>query len=131
MLARVKMLEENISHLEMLREKLSLEEVKTDKTKEWALRYGFLETIQIIVDISCHLCSKYNLGNPATYSECIKLLQEFKYLNDELTKALIGMTGLRNLLIHEYASVDVERLYSLLDNLQDVKTFLLSVKDYV
>ena len=131
MLARVKMLEENISHLEMLREKLSLEEVKTDKTKEWALRYGFLETIQIIVDISCHLCSKYNLGNPATYSECIKLLQEFKYLNDELTKALVGMTGLRNLLIHEYASVDVERLYSLLDNLQDMKAFLLSVKDYV
>ena len=92
------------------------------------MRYGFLESIQIVIDISCHLVSKYNLGNPESYSECIELLRKFKHIDEELEEKLIGMTGLRNILAHEYVTVKNEKLYQLLDQLEDIRLFVSKVK---
>ena len=123
MLERLKLLEENISELVALKNKFALKDIQDDKTMEWALRYGLLETIQTVIDISCHLVSKYNLGNPASYSECIELLEKHSYIDNELKTRLIGMVGLRNLLIHEYVIIEVDKLYALLNDLGDFSMF--------
>ncbi len=123
MLERLKLLEENISELIALKNKFDLKDIQDDKTMEWALRYGLLETIQTVIDISCHLVSKYNLGNPASYSECIELLEKHSYIDNELKTRLIGMVGLRNLLIHEYVIIEVDKLYALLNDLGDFSMF--------
>jgi len=123
MLERLKLLEENISELIALKNKFALKDIQDDKTMEWALRYGLLETIQTVIDISCHLVSKYNLGNPASYSECIELLEKHSYIDNELKTRLIGMVGLRNLLIHEYVIIEVDKLYALLNDLGDFSMF--------
>ena len=39
------------------------------------------------------------------------------------------MAGLRNILVHEYVSVDIDRLYNLLNNLDDFKNFVDRIKD--
>jgi uncharacterized protein YutE (UPF0331/DUF86 family) len=98
---------------------------------EWALRYGFLESIQIIIDISCHLVSKYNLGNPENYSDCIEFLRKFNYIDENIENKLIGMIGLRNLLAHEYAAIKIERLYDLLDHLDDITSFVQKITDHL
>ncbi len=131
MLERLKLLEGNINELMSLKKKFTLKEVREDKTKEWALRYGLLETIQAVIDISCYLVSKYNLGNPASYSECIELLGKFNYIDDELTTKLMGMTGLRNLLIHEYLIIEVDKLYALLDDIGDINMFAQKINKMV
>ncbi|MCK4763678.1 MAG: DUF86 domain-containing protein [Candidatus Aminicenantes bacterium] len=130
MLDRLKLLEENLTELALFKEKHKIEEIKKGKSTGWALKYGFLESIQIIIDISCHLVSKYNLGNPGTYRECIELLQKFNYINEELETKLIGMVGLRNLLSHEYKAIKIEKLYELLDHLKDIDEFIRQIKDY-
>jgi uncharacterized protein YutE (UPF0331/DUF86 family) len=127
---RFKQLEENIKELSGFR-RLTLEDIKEDKSREWALRYGFLETIQIVIDIACYAVSKYNLGNPSSYSECVELLGKFNYLDGELTQKVIGMTGLKNLLIHEYLVIDTSKLYQMLDSLDDFNKFVTSLKDLV
>lgn len=129
MLDRIGRLEENIHVLFSLKKRFSYEDVSSDKANEWALRYGLLESLQMIIDISCHIVSKYNLGNPSTYSECIELLGKFDYITPELEERLLSMIGLRNILVHEYISVDVKKLYSLLDNLDDLRRFIDAVKD--
>jgi len=131
MFERLKLLENNIRDLIDLKSKFSLEDVCTDKTKEWALRYGLLETIQIIIDISCYLVSKYNLGNPATYAECVELLQRFKYLDQGLAEKLHGMVGLRNILVHEYLAVEREKLYRLLEDIGDFKEFAIRIQRFL
>src|SRR3990172_12699318 len=117
MFHRLQLLEDNVKQLAALRNRYGLHDIKADKTKEWALRYGFLESVQIVIDISCHLVSKYNLGNPASYAECIELLKKFNYIDETLASKLAGMIGLRNILAHEYVTVEAEKLYALLDNL--------------
>jgi len=128
MVERITKLEENVAELVLFKKNHSLDELKKNKTAGWALRYGLLESIQIIIDISCHLVSKYNLGNPETYSECIELLRKFNYIDENLEGKLLGMVGLRNLLAHEYTAVQIEKLYLLLDKLGDIDMFITCIK---
>lgn len=72
MLNRLSLLEQNVNELFVFKKRYSVQDIQSDKSKEWALRYGLLESIQIVVDISCHLTTKYNLGNPSTYAECVE-----------------------------------------------------------
>jgi len=131
MLERIKLLEENLSILEKLKSTLTLEDLKKDKTKEWAIRYGFYESIQILIDISCHLVVKYNLGDPKSYSECIELLKKFEYISEELAEKLIKMVGLRNLLAYEYIKIDPQKLLNYFQNLGDFYEFIKSVVEYL
>ncbi len=52
---RLDQLETNIVELEKFRKKYVLTEIKADFQKQWVLRYGLFESIQIVIDISCHL----------------------------------------------------------------------------
>lgn len=131
MYKRLKQLENNISQLEELGQSYSVEDIKNDKKKEWALRYGFLESIQIIIDISCHLVVQHNLGNAETYADCIELLNRFNFIDDNLRENLKAMTGLRNILVHEYVAVDIDHLYSLLERLGDFESFAKEIKEYI
>jgi len=131
MFDRLEKLEENYTQLEKFKESVSLNDVLQNKTDEWALRYGLFESIQIIIDISCHLVSKYNLGNPKTYIDCIDLLVQNNYLDSKLGEKLNGMIGLRNILIHEYVKIDLDKLYQLLNSINDFKEFAVSVKDKI
>jgi len=131
MLERLYQLERNIVELEKFRQKYTANDIVNDIQIQWALRYGLFESIQIVIDVSCHLTSKYNLGNPKTYSECIELLAKENYLSKDILGNLLGMVGLRNILIHEYVSVDLEKLYSLLNLINDFKIFAENIKNYI
>lgn len=131
MIERLKILENNVKELQVLKNKFRIGDIRSDKSKEWALRYGFLETIQIVIDVSCHLIAKYNLGNPASYSECIDLLKKYEYIDEHLADKLYGMIGLRNILVHEYILVEADKLYNLLDNVVDFKEFADKIGEFV
>jgi uncharacterized protein YutE (UPF0331/DUF86 family) len=131
MLERLSQLEKNVVELEKYRKEYKLSEIKNNLQLQWILRYGLFESIQIVIDVACHLVTKYNLGNPKTYGECIKILQQEEYLQSAIAEKLLGMVGLRNILIHEYVEVSIEKLVGLLDNLNDFKTFAEEVKSVV
>lgn len=128
---RLKQLEKNVAELKKIKDRHQEEDIQKDIQKEWALRYGLLESIQIVIDISCHLVVHQNLGNADTYAECIELLYRFDYLDESLKKRLIKMTGLRNILVHEYVKIDAGRLYHLLHQLDDFKAFAMSIKKHL
>lgn len=132
MLDRIILLETNIKNLKNL--KILFEknpDLLNEKIYDWSLRYGLFESIQIIIDIACSVTSKYNLGNPKSYSECIELLIEFNHLEKKLGEKVISMIGLRNLLAHEYLMVDVQKLFAFLDFINDFEDFILEIRGYV
>lgn len=129
MLNRLQNLEENVVYLRKMREQFSAQTLHENKFDEWALRYGIFESIQIVIDIACHLSSKYNLGVSTTYAQCIENLQRSRFISSELAKQLIGAIGLRNMLIHEYVKIDVERLLGFLALHEDFSAFALAVKE--
>ena len=70
---KLKHLEENINILRETKASVTSEELKVNKRYEWEVRYGLLESIQVVIDIACKLSSQYNLGNPKNYIACIEL----------------------------------------------------------
>lgn len=70
---------------------------------------------------------KFNLGAAKTYVECIEKLAAFDYIDPALARAMIAAVGLRNLLIHEYARIDIEKLYGFLALTDDFARFIEAV----
>lgn len=120
-------LEENLKILKSIKDNYSLDDMIADKVDEWGLRYGLFESIQIIIDLACHIAAEKNLGTPKNYSDCISLLISNKYLKDDLGKKIIGMVGLRNLLIHEYGIIEIEKLWEYLNYLDDISDFIYAI----
>lgn len=125
---KLKHLEINITTLQEIKNSVTLDDLKTHKRYEWEVRYGLFESIQIVIDISCKISSFYNLGNPKSYKECVELLVKHNYLSLELSKKVISMVGLRNLLVHEYVQIDEEKLYAFLNFLDDFTLFAHEIK---
>ena len=123
LLEKLKHLELNVKTLAEMKDTLTFEEIEQNKRYEWEIRYGLFESIQIVIDISCKIVLTYNLGNPNEYKGCIQLLQKHRYLSKELSKKVISMVGLRNLLVHEYVQIDNKKLYEYLNFLDDFITF--------
>jgi len=131
MLERLKNLEENISLLKRMKKEMSAEDIRTNRFDEWALRYGLFESIQIVIDIACHIAGKYNLGASDTYAQCIDKLIQHDYIDASLGQNLIAAIGLRNLLIHEYTKLDTDKLYGFLDSVDDFSRFIEQIGPYV
>ena len=126
---KILLLEENIKTLKNIRDNYKLENIIADKIDEWGLRYGLFESIQIIIDLACHIVAEKNLGTPKNYSDCISLLISNNFIKDDLGKNLINMVGLRNLLVHDYGIIDVNRLFEYLNYLGDMSDFVYAIKD--
>ncbi|HQI41296.1 MAG: hypothetical protein B6D44_02050 [Ignavibacteriales bacterium UTCHB2] len=124
---KLKSLEENLNILNKIKDDYTLNDIVSNKVDEWGLRYGLLESIQIIIDLSCSIVSERNLGIPKNYSDCINLIINNNYLEKELGKRILSMVGLRNLLVHEYGIIDVNKLYEYLKYLQDLKDFAVVI----
>lgn len=124
---KLKRLEENLRSLSLIKNDYSLDDIRNDKIDEWGLRYGLLESIQIIIDIACSVVTEKNLGIPKNYSDCIQLLISNKYLEKTLGNRIKSAVGLRNLLVHEYGIIDVEKLYDFLNHIQDIRDFAVQI----
>jgi uncharacterized protein YutE (UPF0331/DUF86 family) len=124
---RLERLEENLRVLESLRESRTAEEINSLRDVQWSIRYGLMESIQIVIDVSCHLCGKFNLGSPENYGDCVTKIASGGYIPAVLAPRILSIIGLRNLLIHEYTVIDSRRLYDFLGDLGVFREFISSV----
>jgi len=72
--------------------------------------------LQLIVDqaveINSHLLVESGLPSPVDYKTSFLHLVRIKVLPVDLTESISDSAGLRNLLVHEYAEVEAERVFS-------------------
>jgi uncharacterized protein YutE (UPF0331/DUF86 family) len=60
LLEKFKNLEENVKILKEIKQTTTFKEIESNRRLEWEIRYGLLESIQLVIDISCKISSKYN-----------------------------------------------------------------------
>ena len=131
MLERLAQLDQNVSSLETLHAENAPEAFGSSITLQWALRYGLIESIQIVIDTACEVCSKNNLGVPSSYGDCVRLLARARYLSTDCAEELVKVVGLRNLLIHEYTAIDTGRLYGFLAQLDIFRRYAKELRPYL
>jgi len=84
--------------------------------------------IQNCIDIAAHIISDEGFGVPGSTNEMFYLLEENGYLDNEITEKMVKAVGLRNLVVHEYSKIDLERIFEVTQkDITDLNEFLKSI----
>lgn len=95
-----------------------------DEDKQDIFVLNLQRAVEAAIDIATHIVASDGLGVPSTTKENFKLLQEAGIIDDNLLKKMQSMVGFRNITIHDYQSIDVDILKSILTkNLKDLEEF--------
>lgn len=100
--------------------------------KVWAVEHGLQTSIQIVLDVGNHLLADLGENNVEDYSSVIVRLGTTGILPIEFADKIRPMAGFRNLLVHEYAEVDLKEVYRMLrDHLGDFEDFGKHIEAYL
>lgn len=95
------------------------------------LKYKFVTTIEGVVNVAQHLCASEGWGPPRDNGDAVRLLGRHGVLDAGLAEEVARAVGFRNLLVHQYADVDDDRVVGQLDHLGDLDAFVASVSTWV
>jgi len=89
---------------------LSSNEILGNYTKLRTLERDFQLIVDTVIDINTHLISTENLRAPDDATETFFILSEAKILPIDFVKKFSPVAGLRNIIVHDYEKIDVEKL---------------------
>ena len=117
-----------------------LEPIAKSSFKEFLSDYYKLHTaerlLQLIVDtaydINAHLIGEAGQPLPDDYYTSFTKLSRLKVLPQKFSLRIAGSTGLRNRLVHEYETIDFERVFkSLPFLLKNYKRYIVLIAKYI
>ncbi len=87
--------------------------------------------IEALLDVGSFIISREGWSSPSSYQEVGRKLAEHGLIGIEEGKRLSSMAGLRNVLVHLYAEIDYELLYSLLSRAEEMEDLMRKLLDYM
>ena len=114
-------------HVKRIKEKrpASLEEFLSQVDLQEIILFNLQMAIQHCIDMASHVISDEGLGMPGSTNEMFYMLQMNGYIPHEVTEKMVAAVGFRNLLVHEYAKIDLEEVYRIShDHIDDLLLFL-------
>jgi len=109
--------------------RFSREQIEKDvDIKGMVERYLYL-LVQSTIDLAEAVLSFKNLRKPTTFSETFIILEEAKIIEKALAEKMIKMVGFRNILAHDYAEINYDIVYDVLQNrVSDIEEFNKQIK---
>jgi uncharacterized protein YutE (UPF0331/DUF86 family) len=88
--------------------------------------------VQICLDVAGHLVAELGLRPPADSRDVFAILNEEGIVPDDLLAELTNMVGFRNLIVHDYARIDDQLVYSIMqDHVDDFTRFAAAVTTFL
>lgn len=121
---RLAELERYLDHLDGLRSRVKGAAVlERDLSLKNDVLFSLLMTAQLVIDISGELLSRR--GEPFDdYTDSVRKLASDERFDSATAEVLQRLPGFRNVIVHDYVSLDVERVVTALDNLDPIRTFV-------
>ena len=124
-------LDKNLKLLYELKE-FSADQLSDSLKDQWAVFYGLQISIQIVIDIGNHILAVLKENQIEEYSDIIFKLAKRNIIPEDFAKKIKSMPGLRNLLVHEYGIINIEKIHDVLqNNLKDFEEFQTYIKKYM
>lgn len=103
-----------------------------DRRTQLATLRALQEAVEAALDVAGHLVSRNGYRNAEDYADLFTVLGEEDVLEEDLARRLEAMAGFRNVLVHRYAEVDLDRVWAYVtDDREDVVAFLDAVYEAV
>ena len=103
----------------------SLERFLADADGQDVVLFHLMQAIQGCVDFAAHAVSEEEMGLAASTHEFFYLLADNGVIPRDLSERMIKAVGFRNLVAHEYAKLDLEKVYDIATvGIKDIEEFL-------
>ena len=90
------------------------DELAADLPRLGGAKYYLLLAAEICIDVANHVIASKGLRRPRDFADAFAVLREAGLLDEELATKMASMARFRNLLVHEYGSVDDGRVVEIL-----------------
>jgi uncharacterized protein YutE (UPF0331/DUF86 family) len=111
---------------------LSYDEFAHDHILHGAAEREFQVAIQAALDIASIILADLSVEVPGEYREIFPRLADVGVITSEFARKLAGMAKFRNVLVHLYLEVDLQRVYQYLQNdLGDFELFAQAIAEYL
>jgi len=109
-----------------------LVDFENDISLLWTVEHGLQVAIQNILDTGVHILAAQSKPDWDDYTEVIDSLGKNSIIPVEFAQKIRGMASFRNILVHEYATIDLEKLHQILNNnLEDFEEFIKYIIKYL
>jgi uncharacterized protein YutE (UPF0331/DUF86 family) len=92
-----------------------------------SVKYLFVTAIEGCLDVAHHLVASEGWGTPDTNASAFLVLGREGVLSRDLATVMASAVGFRNVLVHQYATVDDDRVIEFLDQLDALRAFVAAV----
>ena len=107
------------------RRRIGLEELLRDTDAQDIVLRNLQVAIQACIDIGSHVISDEGWEIPGSLADIFEILHEKGVIPLSLMQKLISMAGFRNIVIHEYARIDIRKVREILKKgLRDFDKFM-------
>ena len=128
--AKINHIENNLQRLKE-KQNITLEELKKNIDLQDIILHNLQLSIQGCIDIASYIISDQGWAVPDTLAGLFDILAKHKVISEELNGKLKKMVGFRNIIIHEYGSIDLNKVHTILmQDKKDIYTFLKQVCIY-
>jgi len=127
---RLTELHRHLGHLREIRPRVTGEALRRDLSLHNDVLFSLLTVCQLVIDLASELSARRHLRFE-DYTEAVRNLESFPEFTPDLVRELEPLPGFRNVLIHEYVSLDLKRVLVALDHLQAVEDFARIVRQIV
>lgn len=123
-LSKLDRLRQYLKYLKEL-QKSSLEDFIKDFKLSGATERYLQLAIENVIDIGNEIISSLQLRRPERYRDIPYILSESNIISKTFAETIASMIGFRNLLVHDYASINLNLVYEFLQTrLSDFETFM-------
>ena len=107
---------------------VDVEIFKIDLDRQESVLFNLQMAIQNCIDIAAHIVSEEGYGVPGSSNELFYLLEEHNLIDRPLTEKMVQAIGLRNLIAHEYGTIDLGKIHHISkENINDLDAFIKSI----
>lgn len=110
---------------------VTLDRLERDLMLQWAVEHGLQLAAEGLFDVGSHILAGEFQESVDEYREIPGRLRARGVLSDATVTRLEGLAGFRNVLVHEYAAVDLRRVHAGLDRLDDFDAFIVDVERWL
>ncbi|HSS76532.1 MAG TPA: HepT-like ribonuclease domain-containing protein [Thermoanaerobaculia bacterium] len=125
---RLAELRRHLDHLRDLRPRVSSsEDLRRDLSLHNDVLFSLLTVCQLVIDIASELSARRGLRF-GDYTEAVRNLSVLTEIPPALVRSLEKLPGFRNVVIHEYVTLDLRHAIEAMDQLGPVEEFLEIVR---
>lgn len=117
-------LRRHVAHLDEIRPRVKgADALRGDMSLHNDVLFSLLAVCQLVIDIAGELSARHGLGFE-DYTTAVRNLDHVPGFTPALVADLARLPGFRNVLIHDYVGIDMDRVVRALDELQPVRALI-------